>query len=97
MKQLRRSSSRSAAVGELQVSDNRFWLGFWTIVGIVILGIVGTIGGCVYKTNERNAGIVSDAVGKGVDPMVVKCALLVGSSSQVSAAEAAICAAAAKK
>lgn len=76
---------------------NRFWLAFLAIVAIVILGIVGTIGGCVYKTDERNATIVSDAVSKGVDPMVTKCALLVGSSSNVSAAEAAICAAASKK
>lgn len=97
MKLLHKSNSRNAVVGELQVSDNQFWLGFWTIISIVILCITGTIGGCVYKTNKRNAGIVSDAVTKGVDPMVVKCALLVGSSSQVSAAEAAICAAATKK
>lgn len=97
MKQLLRSSSKSAAVGELQVSDNRFWLAFWAIIAIVILGITGMIGGCVYKTNERNAGIVSDAVSKGVDPMVAKCALLVGSFADVSAAEAAICAAASKK
>lgn len=79
------------------MSDNKFWFGFWFLVAAVILGTVGTIGGCVYKTNERNATIVSEAVAKGVDPMIAKCALLVGSTSQVSAAEAAICAAASKK
>lgn len=61
-------SSSNVVVGERQVSDNRFWLAFWLIVALVILGITGTIGGCVYKTNERNATIVSDAVSKGVDP-----------------------------
>lgn len=79
------------------MSDNKFWVLFWTILGLVAFGLIGTIGGCVYKSSERNAQIVAEAIQKGEDPIKAKCATLIGSFSTMTTGEAAICGAASKK
>jgi hypothetical protein len=72
------------------MSSEKFWLGIWMIVGGVILGIISLVGGCVTKNTEMSNSVVTSAVQKGLDPMVAKCAMLIGQNN-VSAAETAIC------
>ena len=71
-------------------NDSKFWLSIWGIIGVVVLGSTALIGGCVYKNSELALSVVNNAVQKGLDPLVAKCAMLVGSAN-ISAAETAIC------
>jgi hypothetical protein len=82
--------------------SEKFWTTFWVLIAIMILGGIGTIGGCVYKSNENSTRVISEAIQKGSDPIIAKCALLLGSSNfsntnNISSAETAICLSAANK
>jgi hypothetical protein len=78
-------------------NGSKFWLAIWAMIGITILGSIAAIGGCVYKTNELAVTTVDKAVEKGVDPMVAKCAMMLGGTSTISANETAICLSVASK
>lgn len=72
------------------MSTEKVWLGFWAIIGGTVLGIISLVGSCSNKATEMSNSVVTSAVQKGVDPMVAKCAMLIGQTN-VSAAETAIC------
>ena len=79
------------------MSNGIFWLGVWAIIGGTILGIISLVGSCSNKATEMSSSVVTSAVQKGIDPMVAKCAMLIGQTNvsagqqNVSAAETAIC------
>ena len=51
------------------MSDNKFWLSFFAILGTVILGVV-FIGTSYWKDHNKK---IADMVGQGVDPVAVMC------------------------
>ena len=73
------------------MSDEKFWLGVCTIFAVITLGTVSLVTGCVTKNTEMASNVVNSAVQKGIDPVVAKCAMLVGTTSNISPAETAIC------
>lgn len=77
------------------MDSNKLWALFWILITVTILGTVATMGGCVYKTNENNTKVVSEAIQKGIDPILAKCAAMLGSNvsanSSLGTAETAIC------
>jgi hypothetical protein len=72
------------------MSSEKFWLGIWMIVGGVILGSISLIGSCANKSTEMSNSVVTTAVQRGIDPMVARCAMLIGQTN-VDAAQTAIC------
>ena len=61
-------------------SQDKFWLLFWVMVVILALGIVSQITGCITKNNQDELTVVNNAIQKGVDPIVTKCAIMINNS-----------------
>ena len=52
-------------------NENNFWVGFWTLAGIVLIALT-TLG--VYAGHIEDQKVV-DLVSNGADPIVAKCSL----------------------
>ena len=54
--------------------ENKFWLGCWAIVAVVLIALMST---CIASDyNARST--LQDMVAKGANPMVASCALGIG-------------------
>lgn len=78
-------------------NEHKFWLGFWGILALATIFTTAIIAGCNVKNHENEAMVINNAVQKGLDPIVAKCAMLVGSVNNFSSAETAVCLAVVKK
>ena len=74
-----------------------FWIIFWILLSTVIITTVAVLGYNVYSSNKNNEHVVSEAIAKGSDPIAAQCAMMIGSVSNMSSGEAAVCAVAASK
>lgn len=79
------------------MSSESYWITFWVLLSTVIITIVAIIGYNVYSSNKINEHVVSEAIAKGSDPIAAQCAMMIGSVSNMSTGEAAVCAVAASK
>lgn len=61
-------------------SADKFWLLFWAMVVFLALGIASQITGCITKNNQDELTVVNNAIQKGVDPIVAKCAIMINNS-----------------
>lgn len=64
--------------------EEKFWLLFWGILATLFIVITSQITGCVAKKNELETNVVNNAIQKGVDPIVAKCAMMINSQNKVN-------------
>jgi hypothetical protein len=67
------------------MDDNKFWLGFWTLVATVLVALIGSFA----VANFTKLDNWEKAVSNGADPMVASCALNIINNGY--AADAIIC------
>lgn len=64
--------------------EEKFWLLFWAMLVILALGIASQITGCISKNNQDELTVVNNAIQKGVDPIIAKCAMMINTSKVTS-------------
>lgn len=52
-------------------SEQKFWLGIWTIIGAVLTAVVL----CITITHNRTVSQFTEMVKAGADPILLDCAL----------------------
>ena len=64
--------------------EEKFWLLVWAMLVILCLGIASQITGCINKNNQDELTVVNNAIQKGIDPIVAKCAMMINASKVTS-------------
>lgn len=56
-------------------SEQRFWIIFWSIIGLVVITSGSIIGFCVIRDNSRGYAAIQNLIAKGVSPIAASCAI----------------------